>query len=67
MVSRPSPEDAREVVNFSRRPFSALIALESLMDCQLLLTASKRYREHMNVWLGLCRGLTSPQLLARTH
>jgi len=46
-VSRPS-EDAREgPVKLSRRPFSALIALESLRDCQLLLTASKRYREQM--------------------
>lgn len=50
MVSRLSPRMLAKIPSkFSRTPFRALIALGSRMDCQLLLTASKRSRQQMSV------------------
>ena len=50
MASRSSPRMLAETPsNVSRRPVRVLIALASPMDCQLLLTASKRSRQQLNV------------------
>jgi DNA-binding NarL/FixJ family response regulator len=50
MASRLSPGMLAKIpLKFSRRPCRALIALGSPMDCQLLLSASKRSREQMSV------------------
>jgi DNA-binding NarL/FixJ family response regulator len=40
---------AKIPLNISRTPFRVLIALGSQMDCQLLLSASKRSRQQMSV------------------
>src|ERR1700680_788398 len=50
MASRLSPRMLVETPSsVSRRPVRVLIALRSPMDCQLLLTASKRSRQQLNV------------------
>ncbi len=50
MASRSSPRMiAKTSINISRRPLSVLVALGSQMDCQLLLSASKRSRQQMSV------------------
>src|SRR3984893_2188526 len=50
MASRLSPRMLAETPSsVSRKPVRVLIALGSPMDCQLLLTASKRSRQHLSV------------------
>jgi DNA-binding NarL/FixJ family response regulator len=50
MASRPSPRMLAEPLpNVSRRPTRVLIALDSSMDCQLLLSASKRSRQQLSI------------------
>src|SRR6202165_2539547 len=50
MASRLSPRMLAEPLSSaSHRPVRVLIALGSPMDCQLLLTASKRSRHLLNV------------------
>ena len=50
MASRSSPRMLVEPPsNVSPGPIRVLIALDSLMDCQLLLTASKRSRQQLNI------------------
>jgi DNA-binding NarL/FixJ family response regulator len=50
MASRLFPRMLAKIPSkFSRTPFRVLIALGSPMDCQLLLSASKRSREQMSV------------------
>src|ERR1700674_5534536 len=50
MASRLSPRMLAETPSsVSRKPVRVLIALGSPMDCQLLLTASKRSRQLLNV------------------
>jgi DNA-binding NarL/FixJ family response regulator len=50
MASRSSPTMlAVTTLSVSRRPISVLIALDSPMDCQLLMTASKRSRQQLSI------------------
>src|SRR6202158_1546390 len=50
MASRLSPRMLAETPSsVSRGPVRVLIALDSPMDCQLLLTASKKSRQRLNV------------------
>jgi two-component system nitrate/nitrite response regulator NarL len=49
MASPSSPRMLAEIpICVSRRPIRVLVALESLMDCQLLLSASKRSRQQLS-------------------
>src|SRR5260370_16601340 len=50
MVSRSSPRMLAEPLsNVGQGPIRVLIALDSPMDCQLLLTASKRSRQQLSI------------------
>ena len=50
MASRSSPRMLAEIqLSIGRRPTRVLIALDSPMDCQLLLSASKRSRQQLSI------------------
>ena len=50
MASRSSPRMLAEIqLGVGRRPIRVLIALDSPMDCQLLLSASKRSRQQLSI------------------
>src|SRR6266850_965735 len=50
MASRTSPGMLAEIqLSVGRRPIRVLIALDSPMDCQLLLSASKRSRQQLSI------------------